>query len=307
MAFSPGCFRPDEAATNSTEKRNVTDHPTVYVVNYPLYYFSQRIAGDMAEVVFPAPADEDPAYWSPRTETIQSYQQADLILLNGARYAKWVQRASLAPSKVAVTSQSFRPRYIQLEDSVVHSHGPQGEHTHATTAITTWLDPTLAVLQAATIRDRLVALMPKREQEIQKNFETLKVDLQNLDRLFHRLLGNGQSRPLLASHPVYQYFARRYQLHLKSMHWEPNPMPDDEQWAQLDRLLESHPARWMIWEAPPTAEIEGRLKERGVHCVVFYPCGNVPVTGDYLTVMQENAERLQQIFSESLPAPTSIR
>ena len=36
---------------------------TVYVVNYPLQYFAERIAGEHARVVFPAPPDEDPALW----------------------------------------------------------------------------------------------------------------------------------------------------------------------------------------------------------------------------------------------------
>ncbi len=36
--------------------------PAVYVVNYPLRYFTERIAGDRVDVRFPAPRDVDPAY-----------------------------------------------------------------------------------------------------------------------------------------------------------------------------------------------------------------------------------------------------
>jgi zinc transport system substrate-binding protein len=60
---------------------------TAYVVNYPLKYFAERIAGDHAKVVFPAPSEGDPAYWMPDAETVAAYQKADLILLNGANYA----------------------------------------------------------------------------------------------------------------------------------------------------------------------------------------------------------------------------
>ena len=52
---------------------------TVYTVNYPLQYFTQRIAGDHARVVFQAPADVEPAFWMPDHKTIGEYQQADLI------------------------------------------------------------------------------------------------------------------------------------------------------------------------------------------------------------------------------------
>ncbi|MDJ0776875.1 MAG: hypothetical protein QNJ85_03360 [Gammaproteobacteria bacterium] len=43
---------------------------TIYTVNYPLQYFSERIAGDHAEVLFPAPGDIDPAFWKSDTATI---------------------------------------------------------------------------------------------------------------------------------------------------------------------------------------------------------------------------------------------
>ena len=70
----------------------------VYVVNYPLAYFAERIGGDVVRVHFPAPAEGDPAFWSPDADTIAAYQNADLLLLNGADYAKWVDRATL-PSR----------------------------------------------------------------------------------------------------------------------------------------------------------------------------------------------------------------
>ena len=41
---------------------------TVYVVNYPLAYFAERIGGDLIRVEFPAPSDVDPAYWTPDAE-----------------------------------------------------------------------------------------------------------------------------------------------------------------------------------------------------------------------------------------------
>ncbi|KPK50972.1 MAG: hypothetical protein AMJ63_13415, partial [Myxococcales bacterium SG8_38_1] len=67
----------------------------VYAVNYPLQYFAQRIAGEFAEVVMPVPPDMDPAFWQPDAAIIGDFQRADLILLNGAGYAKWVSRVSL--------------------------------------------------------------------------------------------------------------------------------------------------------------------------------------------------------------------
>ena len=82
----------------------------VYVVNYPLQYFAQRIGGDLVEVEFPAPADIDPAFWAPTAEAISAFQSADLILLNGAGYARWVDRVTLPTSKLVNTSDGFSIR-----------------------------------------------------------------------------------------------------------------------------------------------------------------------------------------------------
>ena len=52
----------------------VSAAPTVYVVNYPLQYFTQRIAGNHVQVVFPAPPDEDPAFWKPDVKPFRPFK-----------------------------------------------------------------------------------------------------------------------------------------------------------------------------------------------------------------------------------------
>ena len=79
------CGKPQEEQGSVTPGKSIK---TVYTVNYPLQYCAQRIAGDTLTVVFPMTVDEDPAYWKPAPQIIQAYQNADLILLNGADYAE---------------------------------------------------------------------------------------------------------------------------------------------------------------------------------------------------------------------------
>ena len=79
---------------------------SVYVVNYPLQYFAERIGGKHVNVSFPAPQGVDPAYWSPDAEVVVAYQEADVILLNGAGYARWVGRASLPYAKLVVAHRN---------------------------------------------------------------------------------------------------------------------------------------------------------------------------------------------------------
>ncbi len=269
---------------------------TVYTVNYPLKYFAERIGGEYVEVVFPAPPDVDPAYWMPDRKIISDYQRADLILLNGAYYAKWVEKVTLPKSRMVNTSRQFRGRYIKREHAVTHSHGAEGAHAHEDSAFTIWLDPELAARQAKEIERALSRKMPNNKSTFQKNLSSLEEDLMELDQEIKATTMKDQRKPLVASHPVYDYLARRYGLNVQSVRWEPDEMPSVVQWRELKELLQKHPAQWMIWEDEPMPELVERLKSMGVGSVVFDPCGNVPEQGDFFTIMQQNAENLKMVF-----------
>jgi zinc transport system substrate-binding protein len=269
---------------------------TIYVVNYPLKYFAERIAGDHARVVFPAPPDRDPAYWVPDTGTIGAYQQADLILLNGANYAKWVRKVSLPRSRMVDTSAKFKDRYITAEEAVTHSHGAEGAHAHESLAFTTWLDFTLAAEQAQAITKALSRRKPKLHDTFQENYAALKKDLVTLDRKIKAVVSTNPTLPLLASHPVYDYLSRRYGLNIKSVHWEPDETPTPKQWRELKRIRKTHPAEWMIWEGEPTKTTIEHLESMGIRTLVFDPCGNVPDQSDFLGNMRQNIENLKRAF-----------
>lgn len=268
----------------------------VAVVNYPLAYFAQRIGGDEVAIRFPAPADRDPAFWKPSPEEISQYQTADLILLNGAGYAGWVQGASLPDNKVVHTSKAYDDRLITTV-SEVHSHGPEGEHSHEGTASTTWLDTEQALLQAQAVRDALSKARPSGKDSFEANYTNLEKDLRETDERLKKALEPTLGEPILYSHPVYQYFDRSYKLGGQSMHWEPNEMPGEELWQELDQIQGHNPAKVMIWEAEPLEEIAKRLREKGIEPVVFEPLGNKPAQGDYLSVRKAGVERLEKALA----------
>jgi zinc transport system substrate-binding protein len=280
----------------SADGASKNDKPIVAVVNYPLKYFAERIGGDRIEVVFPISPDADPAFWVPEPEGVLALQAADLILLNGATYSKWLGKVSLSRKNLVNTSQSFKDQYIEVKDLTTHRHGPQGAHAHAGMAFTTWIDFQLAIQQAEAVHAALERLVPEQKKRFEANFSRLKNDLLALDRRIAEVVTNERGQPLVASHPVYDYFARRYGLNIQSVFWEPEEPPSAEQWAELISILRNHPTKWMIWEGPPNPDAVDKLKSMGVKSLVFDPSGNVPDQGDFLTVMQQNVENLGIAF-----------
>ena len=267
----------------------------VFASNYPLSYFAERISGNHQIVIFPE-IDGDPAFWEPEPSDIITMQQSDIILLNGATYEKWLTAVSLPKRKVVDTSKAFKEEYIIMEEATDHAHGPSGAHSHSGTAFTTWIDLNQAAFQAKAVKDALANKNVASEDTLNSNLQSLINDLEFLDTEINIIAEGNSSVPLIASHPVYQYFARRYKLNIKAMYWEPDVFPDEGMWTDLEGILKEHPAKWMIWEGEPLAKSVAKLKEMGIESIVFDPCGNRPDEGDFISVMKNNVENLKRLF-----------
>lgn len=288
LCLLAGCG--DDADTVSQDGPR-TGPVMVHAVNHPLAAMATRIGGDDVVVTFPVPRGSDPAFWRPTEAQIAAYQDAELILINGADYAKWVARATLPRRAVIDTSKGFASRYIETSGGVTHSHGPEGAHSHAGIAYTTWLDLDQAAQQGAEIMRAIADRRPALKEAVKERFVALRTALEALDT---RLKTLGTNAPaLLASHPVYQYMARRYDLDIDALDWEPGAMPTDAQWKELEARLARRPAKILLWEAEPPAEAVTRLEALGVKSVVFDPCAGTPASGDFLDVMDANIARLE--------------
>jgi zinc transport system substrate-binding protein len=288
-----------QAEKKSAASKKKTGPLQVMAVNYPLRYFAERIGGAHVRVSLPVPGDADPADWMPEGGQLRGFvvrvQQADLILLNGAGYAKWIQHGTWREAQTVHTAGTIRDSLLEVskEHRQAHKHGAGREHRHAGLAQTLWLNPRLAVRQAEAIRDAFARAKPDGKDVFAANFEKLRTDLESLG------IGLPESTvPLLASHPVYQYLQSRFDLNIKSVHWEPGELPPAAAWEDLKKELKRRPADWMLWEGEPLPATTKKLRELGIEPIVFDPCGNVPSEGDYLSVMRANFANLQKALSK---------
>lgn len=269
------------------------ERPVIAVVSYPLAYFAERLAGDAAEVVFPVPDGSDPSFWRPGVGDISAIQQADLIVLNGAGFAVWTTRASLPRSRIVDTSAGFADAYIATR-SITHSHGPEGEHSHAGTASYTWLDFDQAALQADALAAAMVRRLPAAEPRIADALTTLKADLARLDATAAEIGAGAAGLPVITSHPRYQYFGRAYGLDVSAVEWEAGEMATEDQWRAFEALVSETGARLFVWEAEPPAEARDRMRALGMADVVFPPLASRPGSGDFASRMTATLDDLRE-------------
>ena len=285
-----------EDRPTSSEDLSATESKNALVVtsNYPLYFFASRIAEgvDVApEIVFPD-IDGDPALWIPGAGQIQLLQSADAVIINGAGAESWLNLISIDRRSLVDTSADIAERLIALDDSVLHQHGPEGEHSHQGTAFTTWLDPQLAIAQAMSVTNALIQLAPSGETGFRDNMAKLEQELMQLDSRLADVFAKLDSRPVLFSHPVYQYLQHHYGINGRSVHWEPEQEPTTSAWIAMQRITTTHSATIMIWEDEPLTSTAQRLSDAGVASVYFHTVANKPDQGDYLSAMRANIERI---------------
>ena len=296
MMLGAGCGKKVAPSVTPTGK------PSVYTTFYPTQYFAERIGGDLIDVVCPVPADQDVIFWMPDAKAIVAYQKADLVIINGAEFCKWVQRVSLPASRVVNTARPFEADFITFGHAPVHSHGEGGKHAHEGLDGHTWVDPVNAKVQAAEISKALIKRFPEHKAAFEKGFALLAEDLEALDTKLKGYQAIYKNQPLLASHPAYNYIAKRYGWDLVSLDLFPEEMPSDEAMQGIKEVLKTHSAKYLIWETYPKKEIAARLqKELGLISIEFSPCellsdAEIDAGTDYMTVMQRNLKNISVVF-----------
>jgi zinc transport system substrate-binding protein len=285
------------SSDNKNQAAEAKEKPLVAAVNYPLYYFAKTIGGNHIDIFMPA-ISGDPAYWKPNANQIYKYQASDLILANGAGYARWMEKVSLPSSKIIVTAKAFEDKWIVTDEGVSHSHGPDGEHVHKTTASTTWMNFEFAVAQAHAVYESLASILPDDKKEIMSNFNSLNTELNTLDQKMKSIAKYLNEETLIASHPVYQYMEAAYGITLISLHWEPDKMPTNHEWKHFEEKVAKYDIKIMLWEDEPHQNIKTKLDGIGVKYIVVRPSGNIPVKGDLIENLKDDLLSLEEALQK---------
>lgn len=290
----------DNSKLEEGEKRG---KPMVLATFFPVYFLTNEIAQDSIDLSCPLPDGADPIFWRPSDADITHLREADLIVANGAGFERWVKNISLPTSRVLQSASSLSDDFIYIKETTSHNHGVGGKHSHAGLDGHTWVDPVNARAQAQAILDGLIRLLPNREDDFRRRHQLLDKGLSTLAKKFEALGKSVQGVPLLASHPAYNYLARRFGLNLVTLNLDPGSKLSPGSMKIVKQALKGHEAKVILWESEPHPEIVTQLQaEFGVKCVVFSPLEDPglcrgPNPGNFLDLMGQNLEKMTQALA----------
>ena len=181
----------------------------------PVHAHAAAIAGDRAIVESLISGDTGAHDFSPRPADMQRIAEADVLVFNGAGMEPWLddliqQAARKDLRKVDLsTGIDLLENTDALDEEHDHDHD---DHDHGEHNPHLWLDPVLAIQQAETLRDALIAADPEGASTYQENAANYIATLRELDTAFQAILGPLPDKKLVTFHDAFPYLAKRYGL-----------------------------------------------------------------------------------------------
>ena len=331
ILVSVGCGRESSNSTNGLTNKASSAQLShrIFAVSYPLQFLTQQIAGEEIEVLVPFGDSDDPRKFRPTREMIEAMQESDLVVANGiaARYAKWLNSVSLPESKIISTAThglALRD-YIQVKgESIVHSHGPEGEHSHPVMAAFTWLDPALAKKQSNYIAKHLKKTYPAHVDRFDQNLSQLQGRLDELESAMEQLreLSPENSSIVLTAGSQFDFFARAAGFSTEPLSGFKNKLQIDKELlaAVKTQLQEKFEEKFedKLGESSGEGErkklvlIDQRLQlteglskiflSYGIQAVPIDTLDHCSATGDYISTMKSNINRVAEAIKRPVEA-----
>ncbi|MFA8433041.1 MAG: metal ABC transporter substrate-binding protein [Marinifilaceae bacterium] len=276
-----------EGKSKCHEKANIPTTPLVCVDNYPLFYMANRIGNGQVEVCFPGLGDVNPAFWMPDPKSIQIFQSADLILLNGKGYSHWTQRVKLPRKRTVNTLADIEQR---IEIPAVFPSQKLNYNL--------WLNPVHATVQAKNVYSSLTRLKPESKTLFEKQLEGLEKDLNEMEEVMRQNLKARKGEVLLTNTYEFDYLFEQYGLEVMHFNWNVNASRREGEWMRFKAYYQKYHWRKIICSELPPDPIREKLRQYGVEPMVLNSCANVCVEGDYLLVMKENLNKLDHLLRE---------
>lgn len=260
---------------------------------YAMEDFTKKIGGDNVEVTNLVPAGTEPHEWEPSATDMQTIQDADLLVYNGADMEHWVDDTLSSLGDKA-------PASVKASDGIALRGGdePGESDPHV------WLNPENAKAELANIRDALVKADPDHKADYEANYEKYAAEFDQLDKDFKDKLSAVSNKTIVVSHEAFGYLCDAYgltQVPITGMDAEGEP--DAQTMAQIIDQVKANDVKYIFSEDLVSPKVAQQIADAtGAQCVVLNPLEGLTdeqlaAGDDYVSVMESNLDTLVKALS----------
>lgn len=287
IGFFPGSPRADASGVAAGERLKV------FVSILPTAYFVQRIGGDRVQVETLVQPGHSPATYSPTPRQMVALASSRLYFRIGVPFENaLIPRISRTFPNLTVVDLQQGIDLLAIED---HDDHDGHEHPEGDIDPHTWLDPMLALRQAALIRSSLTEADPGGSEEYMANYLELEKDLQELDHFLRETLQPYAGGTVYVFHPAYGYFCRAYNLRQEAI-TPGGKEPGAKYMAHLIEMADQQGVR-MIFVQPQFSHKAAQTIARAINGSVV---ALDPLAYEYLANLKLMAGQIAQSFAKKI-------
>ncbi|HWO96983.1 MAG TPA: zinc ABC transporter substrate-binding protein [Bacillus sp. (in: firmicutes)] len=315
-SFLAACGSESTSGNDNSEVKD--DALQIYTTIYPLQDFAAKIGGEHVNVESILPPGVDAHTFEPTPKTMVNLAKADAFIYSGAGVEGFVEAAkdTLKSEDVKLVeaahgielahhdehgTEETHDEHATEENHDEHAtEENHDEHDHGDVDPHIWLDPVLAIELAENIKTELTELKPEAKEDFEKNFETLKSDLETLDKEFAQVIESAPKKEILVAHAAYGYWEERYGIHQLSVSGlSPTNEPSQKELQDLVSTAKEHDIKYVIFEqnaAPKIAELvksEIGADSLALHNLEAVTEDDIQNKEDYFSIMKKNLETLK--------------
>jgi len=280
------------ASISCTSKMSLSGSKLKVVTSfYPLYYFSQQVGGEFANVTNITPSGAEPHEYEPTARQIADISNSSLLILNGLGLEVWgdkiKQNIDTRHTLLVLASQGISTQQLDEE-------GRTGIDPHI------WLSPQLARQMVDNIAKGFIDIDTAHADYYLANAETLKSKLADLDAEYVTGLKACAQSTIVTSHAAFGYIATTYHLHqLAITGLSPDAEPSTKKLAEIAHIARENNVKYIFFESLLSPKLAQTIADEiGAKTMVLNPIegltDNELAQGrTYFTEMQSNLLNLE--------------
>ncbi len=278
-----GCGKSTETSAQNSKE----DKLNIVVSIYPLKEFTEKIAGDKAEVTCLVPDNVEPHDYEPKTKDFEDLTKSNAFIYNGLGMESWI----------GSVNDTIKDKNILIVDS---SDGVQARKEEDAIDPHSWLSLKNAEIQSENIKNTLVKLDAKNKEYYEENYNKFKEQLESLYNEYKTKFDGLNKKNFITGHAAFGYLCRDFGLTQKSVEnlfAEGEPTP--KQLEDLVDFCKENNIKTVFSEELASPKVSETLaNEVGASVVPILTLESKEDDKDYIEAMRYNLDVIYQCLQK---------
>lgn len=262
-------------------KRDTMEDITIYTTNYPTEYITNRLYGEYSTINSIYPNGVNINNYKLTEKQIQDYSSANLFIFNG-----------LSNEKNYVEPMRKINKSLKIIDTTLYMEYNGGVEE-------LWLDPSNFLMMAQNIKNGFNEYIDSYylNNQIEENYEELKIEASNLDAKIKEIISNGNSTTIITSSNLFKYL-EKYGITVYSL--DESNSDVNAIYNQAVNMINKGDIKYIftIANEDSNSTVKKLIKRTNVETQEWNTISNLTETQrtdkeDYFTIMNSNLELLK--------------